>query len=49
MPTHDDVDRIVQAWARERPDLDVTPLEILSRVSRLARRLDLARGQAFAA
>jgi DNA-binding MarR family transcriptional regulator len=49
MPTHDDVDRIVQAWARERPDLDITPLEILSRVSRLARRLDLARGQAFAA
>lgn len=49
MPTPDDVDRIVRAWARERPDLDVTPLEILSRVSRLARRLDLARGQAFAA
>jgi DNA-binding MarR family transcriptional regulator len=44
----DDVDRIVSAWRRERPDLDVTPLEILSRVSRLARRLDLARGAAFA-
>ncbi|SRR5580765_739408 len=46
--TLDDVDRIVSAWRRERPDLDVTPLEILSRVSRLARRLDLARGAAFA-
>ena len=47
MPT-DDVDRIVSAWRRERPDLDVTPLEVLSRISRLARRLDLARGRAFA-
>ena len=44
----DGVDRIVGAWRHERPDLDVTPLAVLSRVSRLARRLDLARGQAFA-
>ena len=44
----DDVDRIVSAWRRERPDLDVGPLEVLSRVSRLARRLDRARGTAFA-
>jgi DNA-binding MarR family transcriptional regulator len=44
----DDVDRIVSAWRRERPDLDVSPLEVLSRVSRLARRLDRARGTAFA-
>ncbi|GAB3068126.1 MarR family transcriptional regulator TamR [Intrasporangium mesophilum] len=43
----DDVDEIVAAWRRERPDLDVSPLEVLSRVSRLARRLDLARGSAF--
>ena len=44
----DEVDRIVAAWARERPDLDVTPLTVLSRVSRLARHLDLARRGAFA-
>jgi len=44
----DEVDRIVDAWARERPDLDVSPLHVLSRVSRLARHLDLARGSAFA-
>jgi len=44
----DEVDRIVAAWHRERPDLDVAPLRILSRVSRLARHLDLARGAAFA-
>ena len=31
------------AWRRERPDLDVAPLEVLSRVSRLARHLELAR------
>ncbi len=43
----DEVDRLVAAWARERPDLDVSPLEVLSRVSRLARHLDLARSEAF--
>lgn len=47
-PPPDDVDRIVEAWQRERPDLDVAPLHVLSRVSRLARRLDLDRVQAFA-
>ena len=44
----DEVDRIVAAWRRERPDLDVEPLEVLSRVSRLARHLDRARRAAFA-
>lgn len=44
----DEVDRVVEAWRRERPDLDVAPLHVLSRVSRLARHLDLARGAAFA-
>ena len=44
----DDVDRVVDAWRRERPDLDVAPLQVLSRVSRLARRLDLDRSFAFA-
>ena len=49
MPHADDVDRIVAAWRRERPGLDVAPLEVLSRVSRLSRHLDLARREAFAA
>ncbi|MFD5319303.1 MarR family winged helix-turn-helix transcriptional regulator [Streptomyces sp. NPDC127098] len=44
----DEVDRLVAAWRRERPDLDVEPLEVLSRVSRLARHLDRARRLAFA-
>jgi DNA-binding MarR family transcriptional regulator len=44
----DEVDRITDAWRRERPDLDVSPLQVLSRVSRLSRMLDHARRQAFA-
>ena len=44
----DEVDRLVAAWRRERPDLDVRPLEVLSRVTRLARHLDRARRTAFA-
>ncbi|HEY2834280.1 MAG TPA: MarR family transcriptional regulator [Sporichthyaceae bacterium] len=43
----DEVDRLVAAWRRERPDLDVSPLEVLSRISRLARHLDRARRDAF--
>lgn len=43
----DEVDGIVAAWCRERPDLDVEPLEILSRISRLADVLDDRRAAAF--
>jgi DNA-binding MarR family transcriptional regulator len=43
----DEVDRLIEAWRRERPDLDVAPLEVLSRITRLARHLDRARGAAF--
>jgi DNA-binding MarR family transcriptional regulator len=45
----DEVDDIVARWRAERPDLDVAPLQVLSRVSRLARHLDRARRAAFAA
>ncbi len=45
----DEVDKLVAAWRRERPDLDVSPLEVLSRITRLARHLDRARRTAFAA
>lgn len=44
----DEVDDLVAAWQAERPDLDVQPLQVLSRVSRLARHLDRARRSAFA-
>ncbi|MFC5177799.1 MarR family winged helix-turn-helix transcriptional regulator [Nocardioides taihuensis] len=45
----DEVDEIVEAWARERTDLDLAPVAVFSRISRLARRLDLARREAFTA
>lgn len=47
-PGTDEVDRIVAAWRRERPDIDVSPLTVLSRVSRLAHHLDALRRRAFA-
>src|SRR5215210_5488066 len=43
----DEVDALVEAWSRERPDLDVTPMRVLSRVTRLARHLDRQRAVAF--
>ncbi len=43
----DEVDRLVEAWRRQRPELDVTPMEVLSRVTRLARHLDRERSAAF--
>jgi DNA-binding MarR family transcriptional regulator len=43
----DEVDELVEAWARERDDLDLAPVAVFSRISRLARHLDLARRQAF--
>lgn len=49
MPASDEVDRIVDAWSRERPDLDFSPLLVLSRVGRLARHLERARRTAFEA
>ena len=45
----DEVDELVAAWRRERADLDLAPVEVFSRVSRLARLLDLARRAAFTA
>ena len=45
----DEVDELVEAWARERADLDLGPVEVFSRISRLARHLDLARRDAFTA
>lgn len=47
MSEPDEVDLIVNAWQAQRPDLDVSPLEVLSRLSRIASHLDAARAQAF--
>jgi DNA-binding MarR family transcriptional regulator len=45
--SHDEVDELVREWRAVRPDLDVEPLQVLSRVWRLARHLDRARAAAF--
>src|SRR5690349_16043697 len=48
-PGSDEVDELVLAWRRERDDLDLAPVEVFSRISRLGRLLDLARRDAFTA
>jgi DNA-binding MarR family transcriptional regulator len=45
----DEVDELVASWHRERADLDLAPVEVFSRISRLSRLLDLARRTAFTA
>jgi hypothetical protein len=47
MPDH--VDRIVQAWRRERPNLDVAGLALLARLFRTAHLADAVLGQQLAA
>lgn len=49
MDSQDEVDLIVAAWSRERPDLNFDSLHVLSRVDRLAKLLDLQRKAAFTA
>ncbi|HEV3226130.1 MAG TPA: MarR family transcriptional regulator [Acidimicrobiales bacterium] len=44
----DEVDRLVTGWRGALPDLDTSPLEVLSRVTRLARHLDRQRNLVFA-
>jgi DNA-binding MarR family transcriptional regulator len=46
--TADEVDLLVEAWRRERSALDLEPVEVFSRISRLSRRLDFARRDSFA-
>ena len=36
----DGVDRMVEQWAHERPELDVSPIEVIGRISRLSRELE---------
>jgi DNA-binding MarR family transcriptional regulator len=39
----DEVDRLIAGWRRALPEVDSSPLEVLSRVTRLARHLDRQR------
>ncbi|AJM77305.1 MarR family winged helix-turn-helix transcriptional regulator [Rathayibacter toxicus] len=47
MSAKDEVDGIVDAWVHQRPDLDFTPLQVFSRMRRLAKKLERARSTAF--
>jgi DNA-binding MarR family transcriptional regulator len=44
----DMVDRIAGQWATVRPDVDVSPMQIIGRVSRLSRLVDRRLGDNFA-
>ncbi|MFE6054384.1 MarR family winged helix-turn-helix transcriptional regulator [Kitasatospora sp. NPDC056446] len=44
----DHVDRVVAQWAAERPDLDVSPMEVFGRLKRLYRLVDAALDRTFA-
>lgn len=44
----DAVDRILEQWARERPELDASVMAVLGRITRLARELDAPLQRVFA-
>ena len=44
----DAVDRMLAQWADARPDLDVSPMAVVGRVSRLTRLIERALGDHFA-
>ena len=43
----DYIDQMLEEWSRERPDLDLSPLGIVGRVSRLSRRFDREISKTF--
>jgi DNA-binding MarR family transcriptional regulator len=43
----DEVDLIIDAWSRRLPDVDLTPLDVMSRLRRVANRLGRLRESAF--
>jgi DNA-binding MarR family transcriptional regulator len=43
----DEVDLIIDAWSRRLPDVDLTPLDVMSRLRRVANRLGRLRASAF--
>ncbi|MBO3662794.1 MarR family winged helix-turn-helix transcriptional regulator [Microbacterium stercoris] len=44
----DEVDLLIDAWSRRLPDVDLTPLDVMSRLRRAANRLGRLRTEAFA-
>jgi len=43
----DGVDRILEQWAEERPDLDASPMRVFGRLSRAERMLDRSLSETF--
>ena len=43
----DEVDLLIDAWSRRLPDVDLTPLDVMSRLRRAANRLARLRADAF--
>jgi DNA-binding MarR family transcriptional regulator len=43
----DEIDRIIAEWNRERPDLDVSPTQVLQRITRLALLQDVSFNRVF--
>lgn len=44
----DHVETVLGQWARERPDVDVSPMAVIGRLSRVARRVDDRLARNFA-
>ncbi len=45
---HDAVDRITSQWQAVRPEMDVSPIDVIGRVSRLSRLVDRRLAENFA-
>ena len=45
----DHLDLVLSQWARERPDLDASPMGVIGRLSRLARLIDTELNRVFSA
>jgi DNA-binding MarR family transcriptional regulator len=43
----DEVDLLIDAWSRRLPEVDLTPLDVMSRLRRAANRLARLRAEAF--
>ncbi|HEX9521123.1 MAG TPA: MarR family transcriptional regulator [Streptosporangiaceae bacterium] len=41
MADTDGIDAILEQWQRERPDLDISPIGVIGRISRLSREIEL--------
>jgi DNA-binding MarR family transcriptional regulator len=49
MADTDGVDKMIEQWRSERPDLDASPIGVIGRISRLAREIELRLEPVYAA